>query len=513
VAAAAACLTAGNASGVTDSTTRTGWPRGTAVVTYANEHALTAALEREPARILRRIPSLCAIEVSPAGDVGRFATAMAGLPGITRVERRAARSPYVEPALAPAVAAGPLQWQYAAVRADAVPDEVRRAAQGQTIAVIDTGADLQAPDIAAKAPRAHTVRAGATGVADRNGHGTFVASLAAGSSSNGDGIAGVAGEARLLVVQAGGADGSFSDVEEAAAIVWAVDHGARILNLSLGGPDASTIERRAVDYAVRKGALLVAAAGNEYASGNPVEYPAALLQPVGSNGVGGRGLVVGASTRAGERAAFSSTGSHLSLAAPGLGVFGALSSLSPVSRYPRVPLPGALSGLYGYASGTSFAAPQVAGAAALVWAANPALTASEVASTLEQSASGRGTWTPELGFGVLDAAVAVEQTRSATVPGTVPLTARRDGRRARLTWAGVPEAASYRVSVAERGADEHVLTATTTGISASYPLAAGVYSFIVAALDAAGQQIAVSAPIRVSMPPAPVRLVAGARRG
>ena len=106
-----------------------------------------------------------------------------------------------------------------------------------------------------------------------------MAALAAGSGSNGEGVSGIAGNARLLIVQAGGADGSFSDVEEAAAIVYAVDHGARILNLSLGGPSTSTAERRAIDYAVAKGALLVAAVGNNYASGNPVEYPAALLQP------------------------------------------------------------------------------------------------------------------------------------------------------------------------------------------------------------------------------------------
>jgi len=80
----------------------------------------------------------------------------------------------------------------------------------------------------------------------------------------------------------------------------------------------------------------------------------------------------------------------------------------PAASFPRVPLPGSLRGLYGYGSGTSFAAPEVAGAAALVMAANPLLGAQDVARILKESASGRGAWTAELGYGVLDVAKAVD---------------------------------------------------------------------------------------------------------
>jgi subtilisin family serine protease len=128
--------------------------------------------------------------------------------------------------------------------------------------------------------------------------------------------------------------------------------------------------------------------------GNPVEYPAALLQPVGSNGNGGTGLVVGASD-AGGRASFSGSGSWISLAAPGVDVYGALGR-----------------GRYGHGSGTSFAAAEVSGAAALVWAANPLLTARQVARILEETASGQGTWTPDLGYGVVDAAAAVARAKT-----------------------------------------------------------------------------------------------------
>ena len=253
------------------------------------------------------------------------------------------------------------------------------------------------------------------GVLDREGHGTFVSALAAGSVTNGDGIAGFGGDAQLLMVKAVGADGSFSDVDEAAAIVYAVDHGAKIINLSLGGVGTSALETRAIEYAASRNVLLVAAAGNEYEDGNPVEYPAAALQPVGSKGQGGFGLAVAASTMTGKRASFSNTGTQISLAAPGENVFGAIAAGSSREYWPRYPLPGATDGLYGWSSGTSFSTPEVAGAAALVWAANPALTAQQVAGILKATASGRGKWSPQLGYGVIDVAAAVASARGQSV--------------------------------------------------------------------------------------------------
>jgi hypothetical protein len=178
---------------------------------------------------------------------------------------------------------------------------------------------------------------------------------------------------------------------------------------------ASELETRAIQYAASRNVLLVAAAGNEYEQGNPVEYPAAALQPVGSRGRGGFGLAVAASTMAGKRASFSNTGTQISLAAPGEKVFGAIAGGSPREYWPRTPLPGATGGLYGWSSGTSFSSPEVAGAAALVWAANPALTAQQVAGILKATASGRGRWSPRLGYGVIDVAAAVASARGESV--------------------------------------------------------------------------------------------------
>lgn len=516
LAALAVLVASGTALAAPDSGEHAAWPQGTVVVTYASASALTSALARHPAPVVRRLPALRAVALKPSGDVGHYATLLAAEPGIARVERAAPRRMHVEPAFAKTSSGVAAQWQFSATHADQVPAAVAAAASAVTIAVIDTGADLQAPDIAAKAPHTYSVRTRTADVTDLNGHGTFVAALAAGSGSNGNGVAGVAGDAQLMVVQAGGPSGSFTDVEEAAAIVYAVDHGARVLNLSLGGPTTSSVERRAIDYAVSKGVLLVAAVGNSYANGNAVEYPAALLQDPGSRGVGGRGLAVGASSRFGTRASFSSTGTHLSLAAPGEGVFSAVSSMSPTKSYPRAPLPGSLSGVYGYASGTSFAAPQVAGAAALVWAANPFLSAAEVASLLEQSASGRGNWTPDLGYGVLDVAAAIALASGPSVPAaTVPLTLRgtRSGTRVALSWPAVPGSTSYRVGVAQDGGAERVIAGAATGTGASYSLASGsVYTFTVAALDASGAQLSVSPPWTVSLRMAKAKLSLKASR-
>jgi subtilisin family serine protease len=369
----------------------------TRVLTYRSPAALRTLLARTGFKVTRNLPALHAVEVSGSAV------------GARPVARFPAASPQsTEPAVRDLYRIGvPYEWQYTAAHVDLVPDAVLRAAAGVKIAVVDTGCDVRQPDLAAKAPRVFSVvhRKNRRDVRDYYGHGTFVASLAAGSVTNQEGIAGFGGDARLLCVQVAHADGSISDVDEAAGIVYAVRHGARIVNLSLGGLEPSALETRAVRWAQRHGALIVAAAGNEFQMGNPIEYPAALLQPSGSDGRGGTGLSVGASTLKGERAYFSNAGSDVSLAAPGNDVFG---DLSGYSDWSRAPLPGSHAGIYGFSSGTSFATPEVSGAAALVWAANPSLSARQVAAVLKRSASGHGVWTPGLGFGVLDVAAAVQ---------------------------------------------------------------------------------------------------------
>jgi subtilisin family serine protease len=377
--AAVACLAAPSAT----SSAQASASRQT-VVSYRSPSRLAGL------RVLRRIPEL------------HVAVVEGGVRGQAPVLRRAlsVNAPALEQTFLPGVA---WEWQWDAANMNAVPDSVLRAASRVKVAVIDSGADLAAPNVADKAPATWSLLSHSHRVSDVLGHGTFVASIAAGSVSDGVGVAGFGGDAKLLVVQAIDRDGYITDFDEAAAIVYAVKHGANVINLSIGGSETSAIEKRAVRWAARQGVLVVAAAGNEHDDGNPVEYPAALLQPKGSEGRGGIGLAVGATDRDGTRAYFSNTGSYLSLAAPGYNVFAAESA---ASEWPRAQVPWASPGYYGWASGTSFSAPEVAGVAALVWGANPLLTARQVAAVIKQSATGSG-WNPELGWGSLNAGAAV----------------------------------------------------------------------------------------------------------
>ncbi|MBA3383636.1 MAG: S8 family serine peptidase [Actinobacteria bacterium] len=474
------------------------WPSHTVLIGYSSEQALETALRGRGARVVARVPALRTVSVRPSGDAASFAADLSRAQGIDFVQPPVPRRALVEPALTPAaVPGGSYQWQYVLTGADRVPDRILRAASGIRIGIVDSGADLSAPDLEGKRPMTYNAVDNSSDVTDTIGHGTFVASLAAGLSSNGEGMAGIAGEARLITIKASSA-GMFTDFELAAAIAYAVDNGAKIVNLSLGGPRASRTEVRALEYALTKDVLLVAAAGNGALEGNPVSYPAALLQPLNSNGVSGYGLSVGASTITGARADFSNHGSYISLAAPGEEVFGAISKDSSPKNFPRVALPGSTKGLYGYSSGTSFSAPQVAGAAALVWAANSSLSSRQVADILKQTASGGGQWNPELGFGVINVAAAVEV---AAVTPAVSLQAVKYGDAARLSWRGsTRKEKAYRILSLGANDEEKVLVPSTTERSQTFQGDKGVtYSFVVESLDAAGGVIARSAPVLVTL--------------
>jgi subtilisin family serine protease len=360
-------------------------------------------------QVVQRVPALRTAEVIVRD--GRAVRALRARPGIRFVQHIVARTQANEP-LVPSVASLDVpEWQWTAMHADQVPESVLQRASGVTIAVIDTGADVSVPTLAAKHPLTYNAVTGGSTVQDLVGHGTFVASLAGGAIASRPGMVGFGGDAQLMIVQANrtGSNG-FTDIDEANAIVWAVDHGAKIVNLSFAGPQTSLVERHAISYAFAHGVLLVAAAGNAAQQGNPAVYPAALI--------GRRGLVVGASTTSGARASFSTTGSYVDVLAPGVNVLGALAGGIPPNLFSPISTPG-VTGRYGFGSGTSYAAPEVAGAAALVWAANPALDAGEVAAVIEESASGRGAWTPDLAFGTVDAAAAVQRASNG-VPAATP---------------------------------------------------------------------------------------------
>ncbi|MFB9442981.1 VCBS repeat-containing protein [Dactylosporangium vinaceum] len=250
----------------------------------------------------------------------------------------------------------------------------------QVIAVVDSGVDGSHPDLGGRTVGGYNAIAKTTTAASANtddyGHGTMVAGIAAANTNNGDGIAGAAWNARIMSVKVLDSQGHGFDSDIAAGIVWAADHGAKIINLSLGGPGDATVLHDAVTYATNKGSLLVVAAGNT--GGNAPQYPAAYPEV----------LTVAATDWAAKLVDFSSWGDWVDVAAPGLSI---------VSTYPGQ--------RYAVGDGTSFAAPIVSGVAALMRANNPALTPAQLIATIKATArdSGPRGLDPYYGAGVLDA--------------------------------------------------------------------------------------------------------------
>ncbi len=269
---------------------------------------------------------------------------------------------------------------------------------GVVVAVIDTGLDAAHPDLAGRVLPEIDLLPALTPAPEQNGHGTRVASIIAGSLDN-SGMAGVAPQATILPVSALDPAGFGDSATVARGIIAAADAGARVINLSLGGPDQDPVLDQACAYAFAKGSVVVAAGGNSYLTGNKVQYPAA------SPNV----LAVASVDASGNPSGFSNTGPHIDIAAPGEGVLAA------------VPGPD-----FSVESGTSFAAPHVAAAVALVLSVNPALNAAEAASVVQMTAaddvSGNGR-DDQLGQGILRADSAVAAATALTASG-LPANAR-----------------------------------------------------------------------------------------
>jgi hypothetical protein len=239
---------------------------------------------------------------------------------------------------------------------------------------------------------------------DHDGHGTVVAGIIAARSDNGVGIAGIDPGARIMVLRALNAFGHARASKLARALVYAADHGARVVNLSVGGEGLTTIERRAVEYALAKDVVLVAAAGN--AGRDLAGQGIASLDGV---------IAVAATGFDDEPQAFSNSGAAVGLAAPGLDVLGLRARRTDTMRDIREVAYAAGAHVVGAdrryyrASGTSFAAPIVAGVASLVRSARPELDAAAVRRVLLQSARDVGVpgWDPQTGYGLVDARAAL----------------------------------------------------------------------------------------------------------
>ncbi len=258
---------------------------------------------------------------------------------------------------------------------------------GVIIAVLDTGVDLDHPDIRNKlVSRGKDFINGDNDASDDHWHGTHVAGIAAAETNNELGIAGVGWNCTVLpgkIISASG-EGDYGAL--ILALYWAVDQGARVINLSLGGEERDDDLLAALKYAYDNNVVIVAAAGNE---AGPVLYPAAYDQYC---------LAVAATDYADNRASFSNLGPEIDVAAPGVDV---------LSLYPTWDTPDGFAP-YVYAGGTSMATPHVAGLAALLKSLKPWLTAGEIMNIIRYSADDvNATAFPgrddELGYGRINA--------------------------------------------------------------------------------------------------------------
>jgi subtilisin family serine protease len=326
---------------------------------------------------------------------------------------------YLEPAVRVTAAAFPndpyfipYQWDKWVMYADQAWDLVGGSIDVK-VAVVDNGCDYLHPDLAADFK---TGELGYDFIGNDNDprpdnpnedeafHGTHVAGIIGATRNNNAGIAGWS-LCQILAVRVLNDSGSGTTDVVASGVRWAADHGARIINMSLTSPSNSTPLEQACDYAAQAGAVIVVASGNE--GHQAVGYPAAL----------DRCVAVGATSEASGLASFSNYGPEQELVAPGTSI---------VSCAP--------GGLYAYADGTSMAAPEVAGVAALVLARNWGLSASEVRAILDASAIDMGVAGRDIRYGygfvnarrAVDLAAALSAGRAPQVAGAASTTA--DGR-------------------------------------------------------------------------------------
>jgi len=255
------------------------------------------------------------------------------------------------------------------------------------IAVVDTGVDSKQPDLRGRVLRGWDFQNNDANPKDDNGHGTAVAGVAAAAANDGVGIAGICWHCLILPVKVLNSAGSGTRSNIAAGIVWAADHGADVINLSLAGPTPSAVIESAVNYARNHGVVVVAAAGNEGSSRRfyPAAYPG-VISVAGTN-------------NADALYSWSNRGSWVKVSAPGCAYTG---STGPIR--------------WTWWCGTSFATPVVAGIAALMKSLKPGLSRAQIEKMLlNPSVNVRG-----VSAGRIDAARALRNVENSGTPSSSP---------------------------------------------------------------------------------------------
>ena len=272
------------------------------------------------------------------------------------------------------------RWWLDSINAPAGWD-ITTGASDVLVAVIDSGVSPTQPDLVARLVPGYNAVDGSSDTRDIDGHGTHVAGIIAAQGGNAVGAAGVAMDVRILPVRVMNPDGSIDVANEIAGIYWAVDNGADVINLSLGAQDYVQLEREAIQYAYDRGVVVVAASGNEF---NKLSYPANYPETIS----------VGALDAAGLPASFTSRLTRVDVAAPGESIFSPGWDPFYGDYWDDV----FYSNFYPV-SGTSFSAPMVAGAAALLKSIDRNMGVEQVRNYVRSTAKDTGPPGLEAGTG------------------------------------------------------------------------------------------------------------------
>ena len=349
---------------------------------------LKAVLEKFSSSISQELdlllPNVAKIELPAGLDLSRLKDILRSLPFTSFLEEDVKVQAYYQPN-DPRYSE---QWYLPSISAPAAWD-VTVGSNQVTIAIIDTGVDYTHADLASKCVAGYNFVGHNNNPMDDHGHGTHVAGIAAAIGNNGTGVAGVDWSARIMPIKVLNSQGSGYDSDVASGIRYAADHGAQVINMSLGSSEYSYTLEEAVNYAFNKGVTIVAAAGNDDGA---VGYPAACPHVI----------AVGALDSSDRLASFSNRGSDLDLTAPGVNI---------LSTVP---------GGYQKMSGTSMASPVVTGCASLVLASYPDYGPSQVESALEAGATDLGSagFDTTFGYGKVNPSTAVQNSQPP--PNPVP---------------------------------------------------------------------------------------------
>ncbi len=239
--------------------------------------------------------------------------------------------------------------------------ETTRGKDDIIIAVVDTGVDLNHPEFKNKLVDGYNVLKPNSPPMDDDGHGTHVAGIISANTNNEEGIAGITWYNKIMPIKVLDQSGAGTLFDVAEGIYWATEHGAKIINLSLGNYAESRYLYDAIKYAYSKDVILVAASGNDNI--NDLGYPAAYPEVI----------AVAAVDHFKQKAEFSNYGPYIDVAAPGVNI---------ASTYPNFE--------YAAMSGTSMSSPHVAGLAGLIRAINPTLSNEDVINIIKESATDIG---------------------------------------------------------------------------------------------------------------------------